>query len=64
MTCSGAGGCRCGRRAPEFKADAVALFKSDPALTIAQVARDLRVNGEKGESVREATKYFASEVTW
>lgn len=30
----------------EFKADAVALFHSDPDLTIAQVARDLGVNAE------------------
>lgn len=30
----------------EFKKDAVALFHSDPALTIAQVARDLGVNAE------------------
>jgi transposase len=30
----------------EFKADAVALFNSDPDLTIAQVARDLGVNAE------------------
>ncbi|MGI5254314.1 IS3 family transposase [Actinacidiphila glaucinigra] len=31
---------------PEFKADAVALFHSDPDLTIAQTARDLGVNAE------------------
>ena len=30
---------------PEFKADAVALFHSDPDLTIAQTARDLGING-------------------
>ncbi|MET7666362.1 transposase, partial [Streptomyces sp. NPDC005463] len=28
----------------EFKADAVALYQSDPDLTMAQVARDLGVN--------------------
>ncbi|MFD0035999.1 IS3 family transposase [Streptomyces sp. NPDC127172] len=31
---------------PEFKADAVALFHSDPDLTIAQTARDLGINAE------------------
>lgn len=31
---------------PEFKADAVALFHSDPDLTIAQTARDLGLNAE------------------
>ncbi|MFF3878844.1 transposase, partial [Streptomyces sp. NPDC001978] len=31
---------------PEFKADAVALFHSDPNLTIAQTARDLGINAE------------------
>ncbi|MEY9997373.1 transposase [Streptomyces sp. V4I8] len=31
---------------PEFKADAVALFSSDPDLTIAQTARDLGINAE------------------
>src|SRR5918999_3311002 len=31
---------------PEFKADAVGLFHSDPDLTIAQTARDLGVNAE------------------
>ncbi|PYC66936.1 hypothetical protein C7C46_30870 [Streptomyces tateyamensis] len=30
----------------EFKADAVALYRSDPDLTIAQVARDLGVHAE------------------
>lgn len=30
----------------EFKADAVALYQSDPDLTMAQVARDLGVNAE------------------
>ena len=30
----------------EFKADAVALYDSDPDLTIAQVARDLGINAE------------------
>jgi transposase-like protein len=31
---------------PEFKTDAVALFHSDPDLTIAQTARDLGINAE------------------
>jgi transposase len=31
---------------PEFKADAVALFHSEPDLTIAQTARDLGINAE------------------
>ena len=31
---------------PEFKADAVALYLSDPARTIASVAKDLGVNRE------------------
>ncbi|MFF3950242.1 transposase [Streptomyces sp. NPDC001902] len=31
---------------PEFKADVVALFHSDPDLTIAQTARDLGINAE------------------
>ncbi|MFD0502123.1 transposase [Streptomyces chiangmaiensis] len=31
---------------PEFKADAVALFHSDPDLTIAQTARNLGINAE------------------
>jgi transposase len=31
---------------PEFKADPVALYNSDPGLTIVQVARDLGVNAE------------------
>lgn len=31
---------------PEFKADAVALYHSDPDLTIVQAARDLGINPE------------------
>ncbi|MEO3876581.1 transposase [Nonomuraea sp. B12E4] len=31
---------------PEFKADAVALYHSDPDLTIAQAARDLGVHSD------------------
>lgn len=31
---------------PEFKADAVALYRSRPGVTIAQVAADLGVNAE------------------
>ncbi|TDD16044.1 transposase, partial [Nonomuraea diastatica] len=31
---------------PEFKADAVALYLSDPARTYASVARDLGINRE------------------
>lgn len=31
---------------PEFKADAVALYLSEPTLTYASVAKDLGVNGE------------------
>ncbi|GGS30796.1 hypothetical protein GCM10010269_81680 [Streptomyces humidus] len=46
---------------PEFKADAVALYLSDPSHTFEGIGKDL---GISQETLRKATKFFAAEMNW